>query len=1230
MSKKLPPNRLNQLFADLEQNSSLSPLASNTHSAKPGWTWETDLQGCFTSCSADVSDGLGFSADTWLGKSLFTFQMSPSTQNELRLSIEKGQFPIESTGEFFHTSGKTIPVRMNIYVRRDAQGRPAGWRGFNQVLCIPDPAPSPPSPGEKSHAANGNNPIVKKSTGPLVLPDHRVGVGTHIGSVQTTLTPWTKAARQGMNFSQPVTETDPITQNSALAVPFVVNDQTQGVVELLDESGARIWSEDDRLLVQEVSRQLALALENAHLYAKVQQELAERTRAEKEILTRNQELSLLNQVGQQLSKLTSRQELLNLVQKSIGEIIDHRNMSIVLFDPVKKKLSFPVNTLNGLHQALPDRLLANHIEDHILQKKSPLLLGTQTSQGLQQRGIQVAGLPPKSVIAIPLLAGDRAIGAIVAQDFEHENAYTTVDVELLSTIAAQATTALENSNLFQEISNTLQALEVRERYQGNVAKAVATLTQFGTMALPKVLNQLSIAAHNDRTFFARVSDDAAAPTWLVATEWRNQPTRQLTVSSEPKPVRFSLSPQWMAELREKGWITANIDEISGSSQNFLEIRGSQSCLLLAVPGQAPLPHLLVFEQIHENRVWLNEELNVLRMASDALSNTIARENLLEQLQASFQRTQGALSQTDLLYRINQEIAQANDLDTLIHLVADTMAPSAADRAALFRVLKPSHEEISGYEVVGYVDKKLGPSCLGMVIPAENLTYFASLSDAVMLPDIDTSAMDFASRSTFEAHAVRALFIMPLTSAGETIGYLTVSSRETVEFSGDDTHIIQLASGSFAIAMERIRLLAETQRRALELQTAAEIARDTTSTLDFNRLLARLADLLVERFHFYHAAIYLLDDAGKQAVVRQASGHASQSFTEPPFQVAVGSQSAVGQSVASGMTQTMRFSADPSGGFPHQFLPNSVMEVSIPLKSGDRIFGALDIHYDQEGRFSAGDVSVLQILADQISVAIQNASAYELSQKSYREIKEVDRVKSQFLANMSHELRTPLNSIIGFSRVILKGIDGPVNETQKQDLSAIYNSGQHLLTLINNILDLSKIEAGKMELQIGEVNVADLINSVMSTAVGLVKDKPIRLHHEVSPNLPAVQADLTRVRQILLNFVSNAAKFTENGSITVSAAPALSPDGNPEVMVVIADTGAGIAAEDREKLFLPFSQVDDSPTRKSGGTGLGLSICRSMVEMHGGRIGLLHSEIGHGSTFFFTLPITATTKNLKLN
>ncbi len=296
-------------------------------------------------------------------------------------------------------------------------------------------------------------------------------------------------------------------------------------------------------------------------------------------------------------------------------------------------------------------------------------------------------------------------------------------------------------------------------------------------------------------------------------------------------------------------------------------------------------------------------------------------------------------------------------------------------------------------------------------------------------------------------------------------------------------------------------------------------------------------------------------------------------------------------------------------------------VSVPLVSAGKSLGLFLIeNFDAENAFNDSQVDLLETVASQTAIALENSRSYQLTQRAYEEIREVDRLKSQFLANMSHELRTPLNSIIGFSRVILKGIDGPINEIQEQDLSSIYNSGQHLLGLINNVLDLSKIEAGKMELQFEEVHLEDMIRAVVSTGIGLVKDKPVQIKSEIPAPLPPVLADETRIRQVMLNLLSNAAKFTEEGSVLIKAIVQPGPDERPEVLVTFKDTGQGIATQDQDKLFQPFSQVDDSPTRKTGGTGLGLSICKSFIEMHHGQIGVLESELGVGTTFYFTLPI----------
>jgi signal transduction histidine kinase len=293
-------------------------------------------------------------------------------------------------------------------------------------------------------------------------------------------------------------------------------------------------------------------------------------------------------------------------------------------------------------------------------------------------------------------------------------------------------------------------------------------------------------------------------------------------------------------------------------------------------------------------------------------------------------------------------------------------------------------------------------------------------------------------------------------------------------------------------------------------------------------------------------------------------------------------------------------------------------LAIPIRTVEGVLGSIEFEAEDDGpAWTQEDLSLVEEVSQQLATAIQDARTVQLTEQALEELREADRLKSQFLANMSHELRTPLNSIIGFSRVILKGIDGPINETQEKDLSAIYSAGQHLLGLINDMLDLSKIEAGKMELAFSEIDLAELIRSVMSTAIGLVKDKPIELVSDIPEDMPTIQADSIRVRQIMLNLLSNAAKFTDEGQIGVSAR--LMKDKHPEqVIIAVFDSGSGIAAEEQHKLFEPFSQVDASPTRKTGGTGLGLSISAHLVELHGGRI-WVESTPGQGSTFAFSLP-----------
>jgi len=410
-----------------------------------------------------------------------------------------------------------------------------------------------------------------------------------------------------------------------------------------------------------------------------------------------------------------------------------------------------------------------------------------------------------------------------------------------------------------------------------------------------------------------------------------------------------------------------------------------------------------------------------------------------------------------------------------------------------------------------------------------------------------------------------------------------------------------------------------QRRNEYLAASSEIGRLVTSTLDLEAIFSRSVNLIVERFGFYHASIFIIEETGFNAVLQESTGTAGQKLKERKHALAVGSTSTVGKATSSGEVVVINNTKLDSLHKPNPLLPETKAEAAIPLHAGNRIIGTLDIQSTETDAFSEDDIAILQLLADQVAVGIENARSYNLAQQAVEEMREVDRLKSQFLANMSHELRTPLNSIIGFARVILKGIDGPITELQQQDLTAIFNSGQHLLGLINDVLDLSRIEAGKMDLTFDEVNITDLISSVLSTAAGLVKDRPIKLVPEIEANLPMVRADAMRVRQVLINFLSNASKFTEEGEIIIKATLEEPDNAPPAVMIKVVDTGPGISEEDQAKLFQPFSQVDASLTRKVGGSGLGLSICHHLIQMHNGQIGV-QSAPGKGSTFYFSIPV----------
>ena len=540
---------------------------------------------------------------------------------------------------------------------------------------------------------------------------------------------------------------------------------------------------------------------------------------------------------------------------------------------------------------------------------------------------------------------------------------------------------------------------------------------------------------------------------------------------------------------------------------------------------------------------------------------------------------------------SREVAAFSERDlTVLQLVADQVA-KAIENAKLFATAQASLQEAES------VQHSIVQRTWSEEAETEGLAYlYEQSSDSVQLIQ---DAMLIDPLKNQEPLAI------PIVLRGQSIGVIELYDQSTPRmWSTDEVALAQTIAAQSALSLENARLFQETQRRINELVVLTRIGRRLASTLDLDEILTSVVEESFNATNANSGGIVLYNEA-ESAFEMRLMRHPSMPELETKYlgQLFHTDEGLIGRVLASGeplITPDVRQAAEY-----YELDPHTRSELIVPIRQGNLLLGAINLESSKLNNFQDSDLRLVEAMSDQAAVAITNARVERM--------REVDRLKTQFLANMSHELRTPLNSIIGFSRVMLRGIDGPLTEMQNTDLTSIYNSGQHLLGLINNILDISKIEAGKMELSIEPVNLVDVAKTVMSTAIALIKDKPIKLESDVPQDLPTVMADQTRIRQIILNLVSNAAKFTEKGFIRLRMTPA-----PQEVLISVTDTGIGIPADKLGHIFEEFTQVDASTTRKYGGTGLGLAITRSFVEMHKGRI-WVESELGVGSTFTFTLP-----------
>ncbi|MEO8537253.1 MAG: GAF domain-containing protein [Betaproteobacteria bacterium] len=484
------------------------------------------------------------------------------------------------------------------------------------------------------------------------------------------------------------------------------------------------------------------------------------------------------------------------------------------------------------------------------------------------------------------------------------------------------------------------------------------------------------------------------------------------------------------------------------------------------------------------------------------------------------------------------------------------------------------------------------------------------------------AQDDPTYAWKEAQAMfgfRSIFGVPMLREGEPVGVIVMWRKQVRPFSSRERELVTTFADQAVIAIQNVRLLSETKEALDQQRASGEVLTAISSSVADARPVFDVILQSCQRLFAGHiVGVMLVRDENMLdvgAYVGPGADELRKIFPRPIVDASASGRAIIERRIIEypdvDARETPALTRELAGLVGFRAI------VAAPMIFEGRGIGALWVGRSFVGAFSDKHLTLLKTFADQAVIAIQNARLFNEIQQKSRELEVANQHKSEFLANMSHELRTPLNAIIGFSEVLLERMFGELNDKQDDYLKDIHSSGRHLLSLINDILDLSKIEAGKMELEPSVFGVPDALQSASMLVRERAQRHGISLSIEVNSDVTLISADERKFKQIVVNLLSNAVKFTpDGGSVFVRARRAGSG-----IEVAVADTGIGIAPQDQERVFEEFRQAGGDYLTKQEGTGLGLALVRRFVELHGGAI-VLKSEVGKGSTFTFTLPSAA--------
>ena len=970
-----------------------------------------------------------------------------------------------------------------------------------------------------------------------------------------------------------------------LAVPIQHNGQALGSI-VVSHIEAIPFSERQRLLVETFADQAAIAIENVRLFNET-----------KEALERQTAVSEILRVI--AGSPTDVQPVLDAIAESAARFCGAENVSVIL--QREDGLLYPgasVGTLNATVPPFP--LNRETVTGRSMLEGRPVHVHDlhAESEEYPLGSAQARAMGHRTTLATPLTQGGRAFGAILMRRAE-VRPFTEHQIDLVQTFADQAVIAIENVRLFNE---TKEALE----HQTAIADVLAAISTASTDAQP--------------VFETIVRHAASLCGAEYAVLWRadgDHPVVEARYGNHEQVPAVGVRQELLRLLPGRR-IVAGEDIV-----HIPDMAIERSRAAIDQPASAtPFPTRLgVAIRIQgELYGWLNLVRGTVRPFGDreiALVATFARQAAIaiENVRL-FNETKEALERQTAISDILRVISGSpTDVQPVLDAIADSAMRFCAARHAIVNLTDGSMIlPVAGHLTVTKPFPLDRSTVSGRSLVDARTYAFGDLTDPAHAAEFPLGHAQALTSGE------RAIVATPMIRDGRAIGGIVLWRMEPSAFTDREIELVETFAQQAVIAIENVRLFNET-KEALEQQTATSEVLQTISRSAFD--LQAVLDTVVER------AAQLCD--AQQAWLRRLEGDrfhlsayygASAALRDLFHDIAAqGEYAAVDHTSLAGRAVVERqpiqvpdVAADPDLRRASLIIRGGGRTgLAIPMLRDGEPIGAIVVARDRVKPFSEREIHLLETFADQAVIAIENVRLFEEIQEKGRQLEAANRHKSEFLANMSHELRTPLNAIIGFSEVLLQGMFGELNEKQREYQQDVLSSGRHLLSLINEILDLAKVEAGRLDLELSEFSLPDALDH----GVTMVRERAARHGIRIDVHVDGVErivADERKVKQVILNLLTNAVKFTrDRGEVSIRAART---DG--EIRVDVRDTGIGIDEADKERIFQEFQQASRDPERSREGTGLGLTLTKRFVELHGGRI-WVESEPGQGSTFTFTLP-----------